>query len=285
MHGMGNWQLSIFYFQSTELIGGMDSFTAVAVGTVSSVIADAIIIVFFYFVHRYYWQPHRRGEPAFGGKFIKLQNFIHDHDFNDKPITTTSAILAAFCVVIMVMLMGVTAALGETDLSKLSTAIQEDTGGNELGKLDSFMELSENLTGTGMLNEGQSDTIAVTSGLDKYISKITVTMTWTDEPDNTPYENQPDTFSVTITGPNSSDEISGSNAIGGSGTITKEFGFTYSEVAELISTEGDEYGITCLITLEEAGNQEGPFIGLFEQEDSQNAYDYTVEIIWLVPEE
>jgi membrane protease YdiL (CAAX protease family) len=285
MHGMGNWQLSVFYFQSTELIGGMDSFTTVLVGTISSIIADAIIIVFFYFIHKYYWQPHRRGEPAFGGMFIKVQDFIHDHDFNDKPIQTTATFLTAFCVLIMVMLMGVTAAFGETDLSKLSTATVEDSQSGGLGKLDSFIEANENLTGSGMLNEGQSDSITVTSGLDKYINKIKITMTWTDEPNNTPYENQPDTFSVTITGPNSSDEISGSNSIGGSATITKEIGFTYSEVAELISTQGDEYGVECVITLEEAGNQEGPFIGLLEQPDTGNDYEYTIEIIWLVPEE
>jgi membrane protease YdiL (CAAX protease family) len=284
MHGMGNWQLSVFYFQSTELIGGMDSFTAVAVGTASSILADAIIIVLILLIHKYYWQPHRRGEPAFGGIFLKVQNFIHDHDFNDKSIKSTATILIPFIVLIMMLCMGITAAFGETDLSKFTTLAQEDTGGGGLGELDSFVEDSENLTGGGMLNEGQSETITISSELDKYIKEVKVTLTWTDEPDNTPLENQPDTFSVTITGPDGSDSSSGSNAIGSTAIITAEFGFTISEVAELISTDEDEYGIECVITMEEAGNQEGPF-GLYENPDDGNNYTYTVEIIWLVPKE
>jgi hypothetical protein len=284
MHGMGNWQLSVFYFQSTELIGGMDSFTAVAVGTASSVVADAIIILIIFLIHKYYWQPHRRGEPALGGMFLKIQNFIHDHDFNDKPINTSATILAAFCVLIMVMLVGITAAFGETDLSKFATFAEEETGGSGLGKLDSFVEDSENLTGGGMLNEGQSEMITISSELDKYIKEVKVTLTWTDEPDNSPLENQPDTFSVTLTGPGGSESSSGSNAIGSPGMITTEIGFTISEVAELISAEEDDYGIECIITMEEAGNQEGPF-GLYEQPDDSNDYTYTMEIIWLVPEE
>jgi membrane protease YdiL (CAAX protease family) len=126
MHGMGNWQLSVFYFQSTALIGGMDSFTTVLVGTVSSVIADAIMILIFFLIHKFYWQPHRRGDPAFGGIFLKLQDFVHEHDFERKPVQITGAILIAFMVVVCAMLMGVTSALGETDLSKMFTHSMED---------------------------------------------------------------------------------------------------------------------------------------------------------------
>jgi hypothetical protein len=132
MHGMGNWQLSIFYFQSTELIGGMDSFTTVLVGTLSSVIADGIMILIFFLIHKYYWQPHRRGESAFGGIMLKIQDFIHDHDFERKPIVITTVLLIAFIMVTCGMLMGVTAAFGETDYSKLSTHVLEDSGGEEV---------------------------------------------------------------------------------------------------------------------------------------------------------
>ena len=131
MHGMGNWQLSIFYFQSTDLIGGMDSFTTVLVGTVSSIIADVIMIMIFYLVHMFYWQPHRRGEPAFGGIFLKLQDYVHEHDFEKKPVQVTGAILIVFMVVVCTILMGITSAVGETDLSKMSTHSFEDTTGGE----------------------------------------------------------------------------------------------------------------------------------------------------------
>ncbi len=285
MHGMGNWQLSIFYFQSTELIGGMDSFTAVVVGTVSSIIADIIMICIFYLIHKNYWEPHRRGEPAFNGMFQKLQDYIHKHDFERMPIQSTAAILVSFIVVICIILMGVAAAFGETDLSKFSTAMQEGPGGPGSGFFDSYVEISENISESGYLDEGASSQLSYSSEIDKYIVGMKVTLTWTDEPNNSPYENQPDTFSVTLSGPGVSDSSSGSNAIGGSGIITTEIEVTYSEVAELISAEQDEYDIECVITLDEAGNQEGPIIGVFEQEDSGNNYDYSVEIIWLVPEE
>jgi membrane protease YdiL (CAAX protease family) len=157
MHGMGNWQLSIFYFQSTELIGGMDSFTTVLVGTVSSIIADGIMILIFFLVHKYYWQPHRRGEPAFGGIFLKIQDFVHDHDFERKPIMITTVLLIAFIMVTCGMLMGVTAAFGETDYSKLSTfSMEEPVWEEEEEETPWFYELAvdDSHSGTLLLPSG-----------------------------------------------------------------------------------------------------------------------------------
>ena len=287
MHGMGNWQRSVFYFQSTELIGGMGSFTAVAVGTASSVVADAVMILIFFLIHKYYWQPHRRGEPAFGGMFLKIQNFIHDHDFNDKPIKTSATILIAFVVLIMMMLVGITAAFGETDLSKFVSFAQEDTGGSSLGKLDSFIEDSENLTGGGMLDEGQSETIIISSEPDKYIKEVKVTLTWTDEPDTRyflrTYENEPDTFSVSINAPNASVSKSASNVHGEQGMVEAELSFSIEEVAEIISEEIHDYEFTVEITMVEAGDSFTQ--GAVGFTDTGNSYEYEMEIIWLVPEE
>lgn len=287
MHGMGNWQLSVFYFSSTELIGGMDSFTAVAVGTASSILADVIVILLIILIHKYYWQPHRRGEPAFGGVFLKIQNYIHDHDFNDKPLKSTAPALIAFIVLIMMLCVGITAAFGETDLSKFATFAEEDTGGSGLGMLDSFVEESENLTGGGTLNEGQSETITISSEMDKYVKEVKVTVTWTDEPDTRyllrTYENEPDTFSLSINAPNASVSRSASNVHGEQGMVEAELAFSLEEISEIISEEIHDYEFTVEITMVEAGDSFTQ--GLVGFTDTGNSYEYEMEIIWLIPEE
>jgi hypothetical protein len=63
---------------------------------------------------------------------LKIQDFIHDHDFERKPIVITTVLLIAFIMVTCGMLMGLTAAFGETDYSKLSTHVLEDSGGEEV---------------------------------------------------------------------------------------------------------------------------------------------------------
>jgi membrane protease YdiL (CAAX protease family) len=287
MHGMGNWQLSIFYFQSTQIIGGMDSFTTVAVGTASSILADAIIILLILFIHKYYWQPHRKGEPALGGVFLKIQNFIHDHDFNDKPLKSTGPVLVAFIVVIMMLCVGITAAFGETDRSKFSTFSQEDSGGSNLDDLDSYLESPENVTGGGYLDEGTSTSETISSELDEYIKEVKVTLTWTDEPDTRyflrTYENEPDTFSVSINAPNASVSKSASNVHGEQGMVETELSFSIEEIAEIISEEVSNYTFTVEITMVEAGDSFTT--GAVGFTDFGNDYEYEMEIIRLVPEE
>lgn len=284
MHGMGNWQLSVFYFQSAETT--MEPTTYALVNITTNIIADGLIILFFFVIHKYYWQPHRRGEPAFGGIFQKLQDFMHEHDFENKPIKTTMTFLVIFCVLICAMILGITLAVGETDLSKMYQA-SEETEGVDTSFLESLVELSEIETGSAILSEGVENVYTLQSEKDKYFKQVQVTITWTDEPNSggiiIPFENQPDTFSVTISGPNSSVEKSGSNPIGGEGSITAELSFTLEELAEIISSEGEEYEVTITIVLTEAGNQESPS-GLREEEDNGNDYNYEIEIIWLVPE-
>jgi membrane protease YdiL (CAAX protease family) len=288
MHGMGNWQLSIFYFQSTELIGGMDSFTTVLVGTVSSIIADGIMILIFFLIHKYYWQPHRRGEPAFGGILLKIQDFVHAHDFERKPAMITMVLLISFVMVTCAMLMGVTAAFGETDYSKLSTFTTGDTGGSGSGMLDSFMEEAENITDSGYLDEGTSSVLpTITTEMDRYVKGVKFTLTWTDEPDTQyglrVYENEPDTFSVKIEGLNSSKSKTESNVHGEQGIISLELEFTNEEIAMLIDEESYVYDVTVEITMDNAG--ESFTTGLIGFTDSGNDYQYEMEIIWLVPGE
>lgn len=284
MHGMGNWQLSVFYFQSAET--AMEPTTYALVNITTNIIADGLIILFFFVIHRYYWQPHRRGEPAFGGIFQKLQDFVHEHDFERKPIMATMTFLVAFCVLICAMILGITLAVGDTDLSKMVQA-SEETEGVDVGFLESLVESEETQIDSGYLNEGESSTITFKSEPEKYIQRVMVTVTWTDEPDSggifIPFENQPDTFSVTISGPNSSVDDSASNPREGEGSVTVELSFTLEELAEIISSEGEEYEVTITIILTEAGNQES-LSGLRDEEDYGNDYNYDIEIIWLEPE-
>jgi hypothetical protein len=287
MHGMGNWQLSIFYFQSTEITGALGTSSYVIVGIASTLVVDGLMILFFYLVHKYYWQPHRRGEPAFGGMFLNLQNFIHDHDFDKKPLQTSAVFLVVFIVVICGVIIGTTHAFGETDLSKFSTTAAEDEGGADLGHLESLVESPETIEGSGNLNEGQSIPYSYSSQHDKYVKGIVVTVTWTDEPDSggilMPYQNQPDTFSIVIDGLNGSDDASGSNPPGGEGSVTASLSNTLEEISEAISSENEEYEVVITITLDDAGDQESPS-GLRTSADNGNTYSYVIEIIWLVPE-
>lgn len=286
MHGMGNWQLSVFYFSSTELVGGMDSLTYMVVSIATSIIVDGIMILIFYLIHKYYWQPHRLGETALRGILSPFQKFVHDHDFYKMPIKTTAVYLVAFCVITCGIIMSATHAFGETDLSRLSYN-PEETDGKDVGYLESLVESTDIDTDSGSLNEGDSDTITFTSEPEKYIRQVRVTVTWTDEDDiqygPRTYQNQPDSFSVTINGPNATEEAGGENPYGSEGRIVVELSFTIEELSEIISTDGDDYEITIEITMVNAGDYEAPF-GLMGFADDGNQYNYEIEIIWLVPE-
>ncbi|UCE74026.1 MAG: CPBP family intramembrane metalloprotease [Methanomassiliicoccales archaeon] len=284
MHGMGNWQLSVFYFQSAETTMDPTSYALVNIAT--SLIADVIMILIFFFIHKYYWQPHRRGEPAFKGKLIELQNFIRNHDFGKEPIKKTAAFLVAFCVVICGIIMGTTYALGETDLSKMSS-LSEEEGAKDISHLESLSETTEHDSGSQTLNEGESETITLVSESDKYLKEVSVTVIWTDEEDMSyilrTYENQPDTFSVTINGPNATEKESGENPRNGEGSITATLSFSIEEISDIISTDVDEYEVIIEITMEDAGDYES--FGLIGFVDDGNQYDYEIESVWLVPEE
>ncbi len=283
MHGMGNWLLSVFYFQSAET--SMEPVTYVIVNITTNIIVDGLMILLFIVIHRYYWQPHRRGEPAFGGIFQKLQNFVHEHDFEKKPVLTTMTYLVVFCVVIGGMIAGVSYAYGEKDLSKM-VAGSEGEGEGDTSHLESLVESSEIIVDGGSLQEGRSEVIVTFySEADKYIKEVKVTVIWTDEADSNPLlDNQPDTFSIDIDGPNSSADGSGSNPHGGEGSASATLSFSYKELTDIISNEGDEFEVKVTITLDDAGDQVS-LSGLWSQTDSGNNYDYEIEIIWLVPEE
>jgi membrane protease YdiL (CAAX protease family) len=282
MHGMGNWLLSVFYFQSAETT--MEPIAYAMVNITTNIVVDGFMILFFFFVHKYYWQPHRRGEPAFGGIFKNLQDFVHEHDFEKKPVMTTMTFLVIFCVAIGGFIVGVSYAFGETDYSKM-VAGSEGADGGETSYLESLVQLNETISGSSRLSERDSESFTFFSEEDKYIKLVKVTVTWTDEPDSNPLlSNQPDTFSIHVDGPNASSDGAGSNPQGGEGSISTTFSYDLEVLSDVIADEGDEFEVTATITLDDAGDQES-LSGLWYQQDTGNDFDYEIEIFWLVPEE
>ena len=287
MHGMGNWQLSVFFFQSRATAEGMTTMTDVTVGTLTSLIVNAIMIIIFYLIFKYYWEPQRKQSSALRRPFPSVQKRVFAHDYGKRPARATSTRLFAFCAVVCGLIMLAAFTVGETDFAILS-AISGETSKDTVD-LGSYVLEEETVSGSEYLNEGNYLTIPLISGDQKYISGITVTLTWTDEPDIQRlrlYENQPDTFSVEVNGPNTTASDSGANPRDGQGEISTTLSIPTEDIPGIISTDGHNYTVGVLISMVEAGNYipraGAGAVGLL---DEGNQYDYEIIIAWLVPEQ
>ncbi|MCK5562231.1 MAG: CPBP family intramembrane metalloprotease [Thermoplasmata archaeon] len=275
MHGMGNWQLSIYYFTSRPI--GMDPMTAMWIDIAVATIANGAMIILFYLINEYYWQPHRRGEPAFGGVFYSLQNYIRDHDFGRKKLTQTFAVAIAFMFVVSAVIMGVTVALGTQSLPGESTAASTNF-------LEQYVEIKNNTPGSGYLNEQQSiivEKITYDSEEEDILKRIEVTVTWTDEPSSYPLgTNDPDEFKISIIDPNGN--IVDESEFSTSGTVTASVELNITQNID------EDYGDWSIQV--DAGNcgEDSPRVplgGIRTTEDNGNAYEYSIDVTWLVPPE
>jgi hypothetical protein len=283
MHGMGNWQLSVFYYMSQP--AGMSPSTAMMVGMATSFVANAIMIVIFYLINKYYWEPHRRGEAAFGGLLIRVQNFLHEHDFEQRPMFSTVMVFTLFIVIVSGIIMGAAVTTGSRPVWFYGAAdVSEDTGGSV--SFDNLIDMEETDSGSGQLDEGQTSEIYnLTSTPDKYIKSVTVTVTWTDEADiYIRYENQPDTFMVSVNGMNVTVEDTGTNTQGGEGSVTAELSFANEEIEQFIEDGFENYAVNVELTMLEAGPYRRP-VGAIGFTDNGNAYDFEISIVWLTGEE
>jgi membrane protease YdiL (CAAX protease family) len=283
MHGMGNWQLSVFYFAA--LPGNMEPTTAMIVGMATSFASNAIMIYIFYLIHKYYWEPHRHGEPAFGGKLMGLQKFLYDHDFERKPLPSTIAVFVIFIFLVSAMITGAAAGFGSLMFGTYEPT--SDDGGSR--DLESYVEVVEPvMIGDGMLNEGESTIIGnFTSEENKYIKSVSVTLTWIDEPDRRnflrTYENNPDTFSLMVSALNVTDTQEGENPHGSEGSITATIDIPLEAIESSIDDGYENYGVEIEVTLVNAGDLFTQF-GLFGYTDNSNTYSYEISVIWLEPD-
>ena len=282
MHGMGNWQLSVFNLSGRATAEGMSTMTSVFVGTLTSVIVNAIMIGIFYLIFRYYWEPQRRAEAAGRIKRTSVWDRIRAHDYGRRPIGNTSVKLTVFCVAVCAMIMLATFTVGETDHSKRAPVFPYS--GQEGPDLSSFVESDETEIGGGTLTEGNSEVLTLECTEGSYIAAVEVTMSWTDEPDMRQgryYENQPDTFMLRISGPNVTDSDQGANPRNGEGSLSAGIALTKDEMSELL-TEEDNYTVTVEITLAEAGNYEARVgLGVVQLVDDSNDYSYEMTVTWL----
>ncbi len=136
---------------------------------------------------------------------------------------------------------------------------------------------------SGDLNAGASQTFELDLA-GKLVKNITATLTWTDEQDLSGrprirrYDNQPDTFSLSVSDVegNITDKDSASNPQGNEGTVTAMITNEDSDMVQLLN--GDYQGETWSVevTMVDAGMW-APRIGVIGFTDNGNAFSLVVE--------
>ncbi len=284
MHGIGNWQLSTFLWQSNTLGTGLTHAESLIVSLVTSIVANAALILLFYLIHKFYWEPQRRGEAAFGGRMFKVQSFIFNHDNGERKVVTTTSILTVFTVFLLTMLVLGTVAVGSTDLSPLAPEVKvKDKGILDLSKYETISEITtEEIT---FLNEGSTFEKTVQSSEGKIAKKVTMTVSWSDEteppgrPRLRPYTNQPDTFSLSLTDGNRTLDEQGSNPQNAEGRISLIMEINESQIIDLIGN----FTVRGIITMVDAGMW--TTIGLLGLTDRGNTCSLQLDVEFLVPKQ
>jgi len=183
------------------------------------------------------------------------------YNFYSKPV---QALTVIFIIGII---------LGAAEAASLMHTIgledtESDSGDNE-DYYDYFDGSPGSFYDSGTLEEGQSEEIRIF--LDLPIISLQASLTWSDEDDQFPRENQPDYFSMAISCANIDTYEQASNEHGGMGMI-------YLEVED-VDDEIDSYA-DITITLESAGDQTGPRgipYGPWVIEDNENFWELSVE--------
>lgn len=161
-------------------------------------------------------------------------------------------------------------------------------GGGDTGysssELRDRMEVQDKVSRPGELQEGGSEQIPVSNDLERIVSAISVDLSWQDETDKPGlprlrrYINQPDTFRVTLTGPNGTviETRESDSSIG--------FDIRIEEEDILSNLEEGDYSLTLeLVTAGDWEPARGP--SLITYNDDSNTYDLVVEITYLEVEE
>jgi len=278
---MGNWQLSVFGISSSATAGGMGTMTSIFEGSISQLLVNAIMILIFYLVFRYYWEPQRMAEESGKGPTASLLDRIRPYDYGRRPIGNTSMKLTVFCVGVCAIIMLGTFTVGDTAFVSVSSYSYSSRSG--VVDISSLEVVEDQLGDIGYLVELETETITINCQEGRYVKAVHATVSWTDEDDFRQvrlYENQPDTFSVLVTGPNASGTDQGANPRNGEGSISAGVDFSDEELEELL-VDGN-YSVEVVICLENVGNYEARAgIGVGGYVDDGNEYVYDIMITWL----
>jgi hypothetical protein len=170
---------------------------------------------------------------------------------------------------------------GRDDILKIISMIRGGGGTFvDIPGIEGFEAMTEITTAKGDASVGTPNDISITATEEKVIRSINVTLTWSDESDIRRlrlYENQPDTFSVSIIDPEGKvlKEKSGSNPRNGEGRIDIPFQMD----DETMISYKDAGDFTVEVTLTESGNYE-PRLGgsVLVINDGANSFDLVVEV-------
>lgn len=276
MHGIGNWQLSVFLLRGRGTLEGLTGFSYYLSDLSISIFANGLMIVIFFLIHKYYWEPQRRGEAAFGGRLVRIQQALFSHDTARKNTGLTGGILAAVTVVSLIILFSISAGLGAKSYEKLMPMVTDDDTGGEIDLTTYTTSTSQNMS-SDYLDVGSSTAYSYISTTGQIIKKLSIRLTWQDEtekpgrPTIRRYTNQPDSFRVVVSGLNQTVENTAENPVEGQGTINLVF-----EVNDtmILDSQGG-FTITIEVFMEEAGMWSA--MALLGWNDPGNAYDLAVE--------
>ncbi|MCU0799534.1 MAG: CPBP family intramembrane metalloprotease [Candidatus Thermoplasmatota archaeon] len=284
MHGIGNWQLSVFLWQGETMGAGLTPMGMNIVSLVTSLLANGAIIAVFYLIHRYYWEPQRNGEAAFGGKLFKLQSAIFSHDNGTRKPIITATILSVVTVLLLSVMVAGTVGIGTKDMSSLSPEVKvKDKGVLDLSLYETINEVTTNEV--PFMNVGSTFDVTVASSETMIVKKVMLEVSWNDEttppgrPRLRPYTNQPDSFSATLTFGNRSISELGINPQGGEGTVSIELEVNDTDIISLIGN----YTVIGSIKMEAAGIW--TTIGFLGLRDDGNTCSYQLDVEYLVPKQ
>ncbi|MFO8050552.1 MAG: hypothetical protein R6V01_02495 [Thermoplasmatota archaeon] len=158
---------------------------------------------------------------------------------------------------------------------------QDDFDPSFLKEYDDQVSVS---SADGHLSEGSSFDLIVEASDTRLIRKIDVSLDWTDEK-NPPgirlrnYENQPDSFRITISHPDGNRTVIGESD---SGALSGSIEFTDQDIERLY----DMGNFTVTVTLVQAGDWEANFgFGFLSMEDDGNDYSIEINENFLSPKE
>jgi hypothetical protein len=164
--------------------------------------------------------------------------------------------------------------------------IIKGTGSNNFdpGVLDDYTEQVSVSNSAGDLDEGVSVDLKLESSEHRLIKQIDIDLQWDDESDPPGirlrnYQNQPDTFSVSISHPDGNTTVLGESD---SGSLTGSVSFSDQDIERLFGMGN----FTVTIKLVTTGDWEANLgLGFFNMPDTGNSYTMEINEVFLAPEE